>query len=339
MPRERAALTTGGSVTGPRGRLMQVVCAVALCVPRFAAAEAWPAKPVRFIVPFVAGASNDISARVIAEQLAKTWSQPVIVENRPGAGTIVGTNLLAKATPDGYTIGWVISAHAINPSLYSNLPYDTLHDFAGVTLVYALKPVIVAAPDFPAGTVEELVSLAKAKPGTLTYASPATGSSVHLVGELFKLKYGVDILHVGYKGGSSAHPDVIAGRVSLMFDALPNSLPLIKSGKLKLLAVVGDSDVPGHPEFPLLSGLLPRGAAVGWNGIVVPARTPRETVARLNRDIVAAIGAPEVQDRFAAFSVDTIVSTPERFDTFIHEDVARWAAVVKSAGIKIEQGN
>ena len=161
------------------------------------------------------------------------WKQQVIVDNRPGAGTTIGADAVAKATPDGYTFGWVISAHAINPSLYAKLPYDTVRDFAGVTLVYALKPVIVAAPGFPAKSVEELITLARSKPGQLTYASPATGSSVHLVGELFKLKYGVDIPHVAYKSGSAAHPDVISGRVPLMFDALPNAVPQIKAGKTK----------------------------------------------------------------------------------------------------------
>jgi len=337
--KEKVARMICGSAAWLGGGLMRAIYALALCLPQLAAADSWPAKPVRFIMPFPAGASSDIAARGIAERLAKAWNQPVIVENRPGAGTIPGTNALAKAAPDGHTFGWVTSSHAVNPSLYANLPYDTLRDFAGVTLVYALKPAIVAAPDFPAGTVEELVAIAKAQPGKLSYASLTTGSSVHLVGELFKLKYGVDILHIGYKGGTAAHPDVMSGRVPLMFDALPNALPHIKSGKLKLLAVVSNSPVPGHPEFPLLTGLLPAEATVGWNGIVVPAKTPREMVARLNADIVAAVRSPEVQERLTAFSVDTVVSTPERFDAFIREDVARWADVVKRAGIKIEQGN
>jgi tripartite-type tricarboxylate transporter receptor subunit TctC len=339
MWKEIAARMISGSAAWPRGLLLRAICALALCLPQLAAANDWPAKPVRFIVPLVAGASADVSARVIAERLAKTWNQSVIVENRPGAGTIPGTNALAKAAPDGYTFGWVINAHAINPSLYANLPYDTLRDFAGVTLIYALKPVIVASPSFAPNSVEELIVLAKSKPGQLNYASPATGSVTHLAGELFKLKYGLDIVHLGYKGGAAAHPDVMSGRVPLMFDALPSALPHIQSGKLKLLAVVSNTPVPSHPEFPLLTGLLPPDATIGWNGIVVPAGTPREIVARLNADIVATVQTPEVQGRFAAFSVDTVVSTPERFDAFIREDVARWADVVKRAGIKIEQGN
>lgn len=311
---------------------------LASCLPAAFAADEWPAKPVRFIVPVPAGASADVSARAIAERLSRMWRQPVVVENRPGGGTTVGTNALAKATPDGYTMGWVISAHAINPSLYTNLPYDTLRDFSGVTLVYAVKPAIVAAPGFPANSVAELVELARRNPGKLTFASPATGSGVHLVGELFKMKHGLDIAHVGYKAGTAAHPDVMTERVSFMFDALPNALVHVKSGKLKLIAVVSEAPLRAYPEFPLLQGLLPSDATVGWNGIVVPAKTPREVVARLNTDIVAAIRSPEVQERFASFAVETAVSTPERFDAFIQEDVARWSDVVKRAGIKLEAG-
>jgi tripartite-type tricarboxylate transporter receptor subunit TctC len=231
----------------------------------------------------------------------------------------------------------VISAHAINPSLYPKLPYDTLRDFAGVTLVYHLKTVIVSTPGFPAKSISDLIALAKAKPGQLTYATPSTGSSVHLLSELFKLKYGVDMTQINYKGGSSAHPDVMSGRVPLSFEALPNAVQLISSGKLKVIAVVSDSPVTGHPEFPLLTGLLPAGATTGWNGIVVPARTPKAIVAKLNTDIIAAVRSPEVQERFASLTVETITSTPERFDAFIREDINRWGDVVRRAGIKLDE--
>jgi tripartite-type tricarboxylate transporter receptor subunit TctC len=301
-------------------------------------AEGWPTKPVRLIVPSPAGAQNDIAARVIGEQLSKIWHQPVIVDNKPGGGTTIGTNAVAKAAPDGYTIGWVISAHAINPAMMTNLPYDTLHDFAGVTLVFALKPVIVAAPAFSASSVTELIELARRNPGKLTFASPANGSSIHLLGELFKLKYGLDVQHVGYKGVTVAQPDVMEQRVSFMFDALASALPYVQSGKLKVIAVVSDSPLPDHPEYPLLKGLLPADAAVGWNGLVVPAKTPPQLVARLNADIVAAIRSSEVQQRFAGWGVETIVTTPAGFDAFIREDMTRWADVIKQAGIKAEGG-
>jgi tripartite-type tricarboxylate transporter receptor subunit TctC len=301
-------------------------------------AQEWPGKPIRFIVPFPAGNSNDVAARVVAERLASKWKQSVIVDNRPGAGTMIGTDAVAKASADGYTLGWVISAHAVNPSLYAKLPYDTAKDLAGVTLVYQIKPVIIATQSLPVATVDELITFARSKSG-LTYASPATGSGVHLVGELFKLKHGLDMQHISYKGGTAAHPDVISGRVPIMFDTLPNALPQIRAGKLKLLAVVSEGPVPGHPDFPVLSGLLPKGAVVGWNGIIVPTKTPRAVVAKLNADIVDVVHSPAVQERFAGFSVQTITSTPEEFDAFIREDIARWADVIKRAGIKLEQGS
>jgi tripartite-type tricarboxylate transporter receptor subunit TctC len=317
-------------------RLWRVAAVLLVACVGVAHAAAWPAKPVRLIVPSPAGAQNDLAARVIAEQLSKTWHQPVIVEDKPGGGTTIGTNAVAKAAPDGYTIGWVISAHAINASLLTDLPYDTVHDFAGVTLVYALKPVIVAAPAFPASSVGELIELARRNPGKLTFATPANGSSIHLLGELFKLKYGLDVEHVGYKGVTVAHPDVMQQRVSFMFDALTSVLPYVQSGKLKVIAAISDSALPDQPQYPLLKGLLPAGAAVGWNGLVVPGKTPPQLVARLNADIVAAIRSPEVQQRFASFGVETLVSTPAGFDAFIREDVTRWADVIRRAGIKAE---
>ena len=309
---------------------------VTACVPAMSKAQEWPTRPVRLIMPFVAGGAADASARVLAERLAAKWKQPVVVENRPGAGTIIGTDAVAKAQPDGYTVGWVISAHAVNPSLHAKLPYDTTRDLAGVTLVYQLKPAIVASPSLPVSTVDDVIRLIKAKPGQMTYASPGTGSGVHLVAELFKLKHGLDIQHVAYKGGNAAQPDVMAGRVPLMFHPLPGALPLIEARKLKLVAVVSDAPIPGYPEFPLLTGLLPKDAAVGWNAIVVPARTPRAIVARLNSEFVAVIRSPEVQERFSALTVQTITSTPEKLDAFIREDIVRWADVIKRAGIKLE---
>jgi tripartite-type tricarboxylate transporter receptor subunit TctC len=320
----------------PFGGTLAVMLAA---VPAGSSAQEFPSKPMRFIVPSPGGASNDVAARVIAERLAAKWKQPVVVDNRPGAGTIIGTDAVAKAPPDGYTFGWVISALSITPSLYAKLPYDTANDLAGVTLVYQLKPVILTTPGLPVATVSDLIALAKAKPGQLSYASPATGTGVHLVGELFKLKHHLDMPHIGYKGAFSAYPDVISGRVPVMFDTLPGALPQIRAGKLKLLAVVSEGPVPGHPDFPVLSGLLPKEAIVGWNGLVVPAKTPRTIVAKLNADIDDVIRSPEVQERFASYSVQTITSTPQEFDAFIRADIVRWADVIKRAGIKLEQGS
>jgi tripartite-type tricarboxylate transporter receptor subunit TctC len=251
---------------------------------------------------------------------------------------IIGTDAIAKAPPDGYTFGWVITAHATNPTLRRDLPYDTVRDFAGVTLLYQLKAAIVVSPDVPASNVTELVRWAKERPGRLSYTSPAIGSGPHLLGELFKLKHGIDLQHVSYRGTSLAYPDVMSGLVPMMFDTLPTALPQIRAGKLKLIAVVSDTPIPGHPDLPLLTDLLPRDAMVGWNGIVVPAKTPRAIVAKLNADIVEAVRSPEVQALFARFNVQTVTTTPEEFDRFIRADIARWRDVIQRAGITLEAG-
>ena len=316
-----------------------LIVSVLAILPCAYGAEFSPTKPLRFILPLAAGGQADVAARAIAQPLARMWKQPVIVDNRPGGGTSVAANAIASAPPDGHTFGWVITAHATNPSLYPKLPYDTVRDFSGVTLLYQIRTVIAAAPSFAPNSVSELITLAKARPGQLIFASPGTGGGSHLLGELFKLKYGIDMTHIGYKGGSTAFPDVISGRVPIMFGTLPGTLPYIRLGKLKVIAIISDTPVPGFPEFSVLAGLLPAGASTGWNGIVVPARTPRAVVAKLNADIIAVVRSPEVQERLAALTVETVVSTPEEFDAFIREDIARWADVVKRAGIKGELGN
>ena len=319
-------------------RTAACLTAALLCASAHSGAAEWsPTRPVRLIMPFAAGASADGAGRLIAQQLSRTWKQPVVVDNRPGGGTTIGAQAVAAASPDGHTLGWIITAHAINPSLYAKLPYDTLRDFSGVTLTYQLRVAIVAAPSFPASTVPELIALAKSKAGQLTFASASTGSGPHLLGELFKLRHGIDMTHIGYKGGASAHPDIVSGRVPLMFDTLPGAIAYIRTGKLKLLAVVSEAPLAEFPEFPILKGLLPADASTGWNGIVVPARTPRSVVSKLNTDIVAAVRSPEVQKHLTSLTVETRTTTPEQFDAFIREDVARWADVVKRAGIKLEE--
>ena len=319
-----------------RARILVAALAAAGALQGASAAALNPIKPVRFILPAVAGASADIAARSIAQQLALTWKQPVIVDNRPGAGTIVGTAALAAAAPDGQTFGWVIAAHAINPSLYPKLPYVTTRDFAGVTLVYHLRILLLASNSSPVRTVDDLIAYARSHPGELLYTSSGTGTGPHLIAELFKLKFGIQMPHVPYKSGPSAHPDVIAGRVPVMFDTLPTALPLVASGKLKAIAVIGDTPAAGLPNVPALAGLLPPTATTGWNGIVVPAATPKPVIAKLNADIVAAVRSPEVQDRLNALHVNTVTSSPAEFDAFIRDEIARWADVVKRAGIKAE---
>jgi tripartite-type tricarboxylate transporter receptor subunit TctC len=306
----------------------------ALAAPHAAAAE-WPTRPVRIIMPFDSSSSADTIARALAQRLSDKWGQAVVVENRPGAGTIIGTETIARAAPDGYTLGWATTALAINAALRDGLPYDALADFSGVSLVYQMKAVILVTPDLPVDDVAQLVRWLKGQGGHAMYTSPGAGTTPHLLGELFKLRNGVEMQHVAYKNLAQAKIDVIAGRVPVMFSTLPTALPYIESGRLRLLAVVSDRPVPSHPELPILTGLLPRQARMGWNGVMVPAGTPRAIVRRLNADIVEAVHSPEIVALMARLSVEPTTSTPEAFDALVRAEVGRWMDLVKRAGIAV----
>ena len=312
-----------------------LILAASLATSFSGLAAAWPTRPVTFVVPAGAGSSADAAARALASHLSARWKQPVVIENKPGAGTTIATATVARAPADGHTFGWVIAAHATNPSLRAKLPYDTLKDLAGVTLIYQLQPVIVATPGFEASSIDELVALARRKPGQF-YASTGVGTGPHLLAELFRQKHALDLQHVPHKDGAAARLDVLAGRIPIMFDTLPSALPFIAEGKLKVIAVVSDAPIPSQPSLPILRDLLPRDAIVGWNGVVVPAATPRAIVKQLNADLVEAIQSPAVQETFAKLGVRTITSTPEEFDAFIRADVARWAEVISKAGIRLD---
>jgi tripartite-type tricarboxylate transporter receptor subunit TctC len=311
-------------------RFLLLAAAVLAAAP---AAMGWPERPVKMILPVPAGSSADAVARGLAQKLAARWGQPVIVENKPGAGTIVATDAVAKSRADGYTLGWVITAHAINATLQPRLPYDTAADFSGVTLLYQLKAAIVVSPSVPVSTVDELVSWIRAQGHVVSYGSPGIGTGPQLLGELFRGSHGLNMQHVAYKGTGQAYPDLVAGRLPIIFDTLPSALPLARAGRLKLIAVVSDEPVPGEPDLPLLSGLLPHDAVVGWNGLVVPRGTPRALVSRLNADITEAVRSPEIQALFTRFGVQTLTSTPEQFDAFIRADIRRWADVIARAQI------
>jgi tripartite-type tricarboxylate transporter receptor subunit TctC len=312
-----------------------LILAASLATPFSPLAAEWPTRPVTFVVPAGPGSSADLAARTLASRLSVKWKQPVVVENKPGGGTTIATSSVARSAADGHTFGWVIAAHSTNPALRAKLPYDTLKDLAGVTLVYQLHPVIVATPGFEASTVDELVALARRKPG-MFYTSSGVGTGPHLLAELFRQKHGLDLQHIPHKEGGAARLDVLTGRIPLMFDTLPSALPAILEGRLKALAVISDMPVASHPSLPILRDLLPREALVGWNGIIVPAATPRDIVKRLNADLIEAINSPGVQEIFGKLGVRTLTSTPEEFDAFVRADVARWSQVIGKAGIKLD---
>jgi tripartite-type tricarboxylate transporter receptor subunit TctC len=297
----------------------------------------WPTRPVRFIMPFDTGSSADAVARAIARHLSLRWDQPVVVENRPGAGTVIGTDHIAKAAPDGYTFGWATTALAINPSLHDRLPYDASADLAGVTLIYQLKAVIVVTPSLPVTTVADLVRWARQSKDQVAYTTPGVGTSPHVIAELFSQRHNLEMRHVAYKNLGQANLDVISGRVPVMFTTLPSSIALVDSGRFRLLAVVSDEPVAGRPDLPTLAGLLPRETRAGWNGIVVPARTPRRIVKRLNADIVNAVRTPEVQSLLARMNVEPMTTTPEELDALLRAEIPRWAGVIRRAGVRLEQ--
>ena len=312
--------------------------AFVVAVTGFAASEgypqAYPNRPIRCVVPFAAGSTTDIMARTVSQHLSERWGQQVLVDNRPGAGGNIGSDVVAKAVPDGYTI--LVSAAstlAINASLYKIMPYDTATAFAPISRIAMVTNILVVHPSLPVKTVKELIALAKQRPGQLNFASGGSGGTQHLSGELFKTLAGVDMQHIPYKGSSAAMPDLLGGYVSLIFDGLPQSLPYIKAGRLRPIAVTTAKRSPVLPQTPTIaeSGLSGY-EAVAWFGAVAPAKTPRDIVTRLNGEIVSILNAPEVKSRMAAQGADAAPTTPEEFAAFIKSEMAKWAKVIKATG-------
>jgi tripartite-type tricarboxylate transporter receptor subunit TctC len=296
-------------------------------------AQPYPSKPVRIIVPFPAGGAGDVLARVLAQKMNESWNQPVVVDNRPGAGTIIASEVVAKAAPDGYTILSCWESVAINVTLYSKLPYDQLRDFAPVSLTASLPLLLMANNSVPANSVKELIALAKAKPRQINFASFGTGSSSHLAAELFKTMAGVDMNHVPYKGAPPAITDLVAGQVQIFFSGLPPGLPFVKSGKAKGLAVTSAQRTPLLPDVPTVaeSGLTGY-EAISWSGVLVPAATPRDVIARLNAELTRILQLPDVKERLANLGFEPLTSTPEQFAAFLRTEISKWGKVVKDSG-------
>jgi tripartite-type tricarboxylate transporter receptor subunit TctC len=313
-----------------------LVLALAAALPGAALSQAFPAKPVRLVVPFPPGGATDIIARLLGQKLQEIWGQATVIEYKPGGGTVVGTDYVAKSPPDGYTMGIVITAHVINPGLRSDLPYDTIKDLSGVSMVAVQHIALVATPGLEANTVPELIALAKKNPGRLTYATPGTGTAMHLAGELLKSQAGIDIVHVPYKGGAPAYPDVIAGRVALQIDPMSASMPNIKAGKVKLLAITSPQRAPTVPEVPTVAETLPGFSVMSISGVVVPSATPREVVRKASADINRALAASDLVERMAQQGMEPSGNTLEQFDAFIRAEIEKWSKVVKSSGAKLD---
>jgi tripartite-type tricarboxylate transporter receptor subunit TctC len=314
-------------------KLLQNLLAIAACaaLPFAAPAQApFPSKAVTLIVPNAPGGAIDILARLLERNLSDTWKQPVIVQYKPGAGTVMGTDFVAKSPPDGHTIGLVVTGHMINPSLRKNMPFDTLKDLSGVSLL-AISPIVITAnPRLAANDVKELIALAKKD--KLSYASPGSGSSMHLGAELLKSTAGIDMLHTPYKGSGGAYPDVMAGRVDLLFDPLFSSLPHIKSGGLKPIAILSAKRSTIAPEIPTVAETLPGFTVDSVFGAVVPSGTPRDVVHRISADMNKVLQSPEVRQRMADIGLSPVGNTPEQFDAYIRAEIPKWATVVKNSG-------
>jgi tripartite-type tricarboxylate transporter receptor subunit TctC len=312
--------------------------AAALLASHAAHAQSWPTRSVRMLVPFATGAgTNDIMARLVGQHLGARLGQPVVIENRPGAGGIAGTEAAAKAAPDGYTFLMTNVSLVISPYLYSKLPYDPQKDFVPVTLVATAPLMLVVHPSVAAKSVKELIALAKAKPGALTYGSGGVGSTPHLAGELFKSLAGIDVLHVPYKGGAPALNDLVGGQLSFMIENVPGTMPFAKAGKLRALAVTSAKRTPLEPSLPTMAEAgVPGYEVVGWNGIVAVAGTPREIVARLQAETAAVLHQPEVRERLAAMGAEPVASTPEEFAAFMRAEDARWGKIIREKGIRSE---
>ena len=299
-------------------------------------AQDYPRGQVKVIVPFTPGGGTDIMARLISQKLQELWSRPVIVDYRPGAGTVLGIDAVAKSPPDGLTIGIVVSSYTINPGLLKSMPYDTLKDLTGVTLLTRFALAFFADPKLSFDTIKGLVDFAKRNPGKLSFASPGIGGTPHLAGELLNIVAGIDLLHIPYKGSAPAAQDVVGGRVPLLGDPLFTDMPFVKAGRLKVIAVTSEKRVPGYEQYPTIAETYPGFDVVGYTGFVVPAATPLAIVRNIQAMSAKALAMPELRVRIVEMGNEPIGSAPEAFDAFIAGDIKKWAKVIADAKIPKE---
>jgi tripartite-type tricarboxylate transporter receptor subunit TctC len=309
------------------------VLAVAPLAP--ALAQDWPKAPVKIIVPFPPGGPTDTVGRLIGQKLQDIWGQPVVIDYKPGAGTIIGADFVAKSAPDGYTIGMVNSSLAVNPTLHKKLPYDTLKDLTGVTQLFNMQLAIVARPDAPFNNVKELIAYARTHPGKMNYGTPGAGSTTHLGAELLKREAGFDMQHIAMKGSAPAHTELMGGRLDLVVDPLLSVLPFVQAGKMKLIATMGDKRVPGV-NAPTVSEVIPGFNVGALLGFVAPAGTPPAIVRKIQVDTAKALASPDVQKRAEEYGLEIVASTPDQFNAFIASEVKKWGRVVTDARIQAD---
>jgi len=323
------------TVSPDRRRALIVAGAVLATLPFGVQAQNYPVRPVRLVVPYPPGGPTDVLARIVAVRLAEKLGQPVTVDNKPGASGMIGADIVAKAPPDGYTLLANASIHVINPSLYAKPAYDAIADFAPVTNLADVPLVLVVNPKLRANSVKELIALSKTE--KLNFASAGNATAQHLAGEAFKHAAGIDMLHVPYKGSSPALNDLVGGQVQLMFDSLPSSMPFIKAGSLRALAVTTSRRSSTLPDAPTVaeSGLAGFNIST-WYGVWAPASTPPAIVQRLSREIAAIVKSPEVSERFRSLGAEAVGNTPEQFGAFTKDELAKWSRIVKQSGAKVD---
>ena len=319
-------------------RLIILGAAIAAIEPVAAAEPAYPSRPLRVVIPFAPGASNDITARLIAPRLSDALRVAVVVDNRAGAGGVLGADLVAKAQPDGYTVLMGSPGPlTVNPVMISQLPYQPKRDFAAVTLIAMVPLILQVNPSIPAKSIQELIALATAAPGKLNYASAGVGSVPHLAGELFKLIAKVDVTHIPYKGSSPAITDLLGGQVSMFFDNMASAVPYVKAGRLRALAITTPKRSAVLPDLPtMIEAGVPAYEAYSWNGVVVPVATPKVAVERLAKEISAVLAHPEIREKMNALGAEIVASSPAAFAAFIDKETQKWGQVVRAANIKPE---
>ncbi len=319
------------------GSGMRMLTVVLLCAPLLAVAQPYPSKPVRVIVPLAAAGTGDTLARVVSEEMAKILGQPFVVENRPGSGGIIGTELVAKAAPDGYTLLSASPSHVIHPALRPKVGYDPIKDFEPITVIANTHQLIVGHPSVPASTVKELVAFAKANPGKLNYGSAGTGSATHLNMEMFKTMTGTSITHIPYRGSTQSRQDLVAGEVQLSVDGLLPTMPLIKAGKLKAFGLTSNRRSSVAPEIPTLAEAGVTGyASDTWYGIVAPGGTPNTVIATLHAAAIKAINTSSVRDRLTKQGAELVGNTPAEFSALLERELRLWSEVVKDSGAKVD---
>ena len=318
-----------------RSRITRALAALAagLCLSTGAAADAWPGKTIKIIIPFAAGGVTDVVIRTISPKLSEALGQPVVIENKGGAGGTLGTAMGAAAAPDGYTFIAPAASHTTTPSLYSKLSFDPVKDFAAVTQIVTVPYLLVVPASSPMQTLADFIAAAKAKPGTLTFGSAGNGSSNHLAGELLAGSIGAPLVHVPYKGSAPALADVLGGQLSFMFDTINTSTGHVKAGRLRVLGVGTPKRSKIMPDVAPIADTIPGFEAVTWIGLLAPAGTPKEIVARMHREIEKIVQLPEVQERLSASGAEPVASTPEQFGAYLGAEVAKWGRVVKQAKI------